>query len=198
MSLMEPRKTPVQARSAATVEAILEGAVQVLETLGVGGFATTAVAARAGVSVGTLYQYFADKNVLAAALSRKARAGMVEAVAAAVDASADLPLEAALEALVAASMRGDAMRPRFAQTLDALEAHLPLQGEAAAVDRALNAQIARFLAGRFTWGEAELADRADDVRVVVKALIEAAAARGRPPQADRIARQVSALLGMAA
>jgi len=198
MSLLEPRKTPVQARSAATVEAILEGAVQVLETQGAGGFTTTAVAARAGVSVGTLYQYFADKNVLAAALSRKARAGMVEAVAAAVDASADLPLEAGLEALVAASMRGDAVRPRFAQTLDALEAHLPLQDEAAAVDRALNIEIARFLAARFAWSAAELTERADDVRVVVKALIEAAATRGQPADGARIARQVSALLGAAA
>lgn len=195
MSLMEPRKTPVQARSAATVEAILEGAVQVLETQGAGGFTTTAVAARAGVSVGTLYQYFADKNVLAAALSRKARAGMVEAVAAAVDASAALPLEAALEALVAASLRAEVQRPRFARTLDALEAHLPLQDEAAAVDRALNIEIARFLAARFAWSEAELAERADDVRVVVKALIEAAAARGQPTDGARIARQVSALLG---
>lgn len=195
MSLMAPRKTPVQSRSAATVEAILEGAVQVLETQGAGGFTTTAVAARAGVSVGTLYQYFADKNALAAALSRKARAGMVEAVAKAVDASAALPLEAALEALVAASLRAEVQRPRFARTLDALEAHLPLKDEAAAVDRALNAQIARFLAARFVWGEAELAERADDVRVVVKALIEAAGARGQSADGARIARQVSALLG---
>jgi AcrR family transcriptional regulator len=192
---MAPRKTPVQVRSAATVEAILEGAVQVLETQGAGGFTTTAVAARAGVSVGTLYQYFADKNALAAALSRKARAGVVEAVAAAVDASAALPLEAALEALVAASMQGDALRPRFARTLDALEAHLPLQDEAAAVDRALNAQIARFLAVRFAWTDLKLTERADDVRVVVKALIEAAGARGQSADGARIARQVSALLG---
>jgi AcrR family transcriptional regulator len=191
---MEPRKTPVQARSAATVEAILEGAVQVLEAQGAGGFTTTAVAARAGVSVGTLYQYFADKNALAAALSRKARAGMVETVAAAVDASAALALEPALEAIVAASLRGDVQRPRFARTLDALEAHLPLQDEAAAVDRALNAQIGRFLAARFAWGAADLAERADDVRAVVKAMIEAAAARGQPADVARIARQLSAML----
>ncbi len=195
MGLLEPRKTPVQARSSATVAAILEGAAQVLEAEGAGGFTTNAVAARAGVSIGTLYQYFGDKNALAAALSRKARAGLVEAVAVAVEDSAALPLQAALERVVAASLLGETLRPRFAHALDALEAHLPLHGEAAAVDMALNAEIAGFLAERFE-GE-DLAETADDVRAVVRALIEAAVSRGRPADgllAAHIARSVSGLL----
>ena len=60
----EPRKTPVQRRSGATVEAILEAAIQVLLKLGAEKLTTTAVAARAGVSVGTLYQYFANKQAM--------------------------------------------------------------------------------------------------------------------------------------
>lgn len=60
----EPRKRPVQARSAATVEAIFEATIQVLLEVGADLLTTTRVAERAGVSVGTLYQYFPNKDSL--------------------------------------------------------------------------------------------------------------------------------------
>ena len=66
--LLEPRKCPVQRRSQATVEQLLVAAVQVFEEHGYAGTTTNRVAARAGVSVGTLYQYFPNKEALAVAL----------------------------------------------------------------------------------------------------------------------------------
>src|SRR5438034_5527638 len=69
--LLEPRKSPVQARSAASVDAILEATIQVLLNVGKERLTTTRVALRAGVSVGTLYQYFPNKSaLLQAALKR--------------------------------------------------------------------------------------------------------------------------------
>jgi AcrR family transcriptional regulator len=69
--LLEPRKAPVQARSTASVNAILEATVQVLLKIGKERLTTTRVASRAGVSVGTLYQYFPNKKaLLQAALKR--------------------------------------------------------------------------------------------------------------------------------
>ena len=69
--LLEPRKSPVQARSAASVDAILEATIQVLLSVGKEQLTTTKVALRAGVSVGTLYQYFPNKSaLLQAALKR--------------------------------------------------------------------------------------------------------------------------------
>jgi AcrR family transcriptional regulator len=62
--LLEPRKRPVQARSAASVDAILEATTQVLLSVGKERLTTTKVALRAGVSVGTLYQYFPNKSAL--------------------------------------------------------------------------------------------------------------------------------------
>jgi AcrR family transcriptional regulator len=62
--LLEPRKSPVQARSAASVAAILEATIQVLLSVGKERLTTTKVAMRAGVSVGTLYQYFPNKSSL--------------------------------------------------------------------------------------------------------------------------------------
>jgi AcrR family transcriptional regulator len=70
-TVMEPRKSPVQARSVASVEAILKATLQVLVSIGKERLTTTRVATRAGVSVGTLYQYFPNKRaLLRAALQR--------------------------------------------------------------------------------------------------------------------------------
>jgi len=55
------RKTPKQTRSNALVAAVLDAAVQVLKAEGAGRFTTARVAERAGVSVGSLYQYFPNK-----------------------------------------------------------------------------------------------------------------------------------------
>ena len=66
----EPRKSPVQARSAASVDAILKATVQVLLRVGKQKLTTTRVAIRAGVSVGTLYQYFPNKSALLRAAMR--------------------------------------------------------------------------------------------------------------------------------
>ena len=60
----EPRKRPLQARSAVTVEAISEATIQVLLGPEADRLTTTRVAARAGVSVGTLYQYYPNKQSL--------------------------------------------------------------------------------------------------------------------------------------
>lgn len=64
LTALEPRKTPVQARSTVTVEAISEATIQVLLTHGADRLTTTRVAERAGVSVGTLYQYYPNKRSL--------------------------------------------------------------------------------------------------------------------------------------
>jgi AcrR family transcriptional regulator len=61
---LEPRKTPVQARSTVTVQAICEATIQVLLSHGAERLTTTRVAQRAGVSVGTLYQYYPNKRSL--------------------------------------------------------------------------------------------------------------------------------------
>lgn len=71
VSSLKPRKMPAQARSAATVEAILQAATQVLISSGFEKMSTTHIAERAGVSVGSFYQYFPNKRALLAALVQR-------------------------------------------------------------------------------------------------------------------------------
>ena len=61
---LAPRKLPRQARSQATVDVIFEATIQVLLSAGSQRLTTTRVAERAGVSVGTVYQYYPNKQSL--------------------------------------------------------------------------------------------------------------------------------------
>ena len=62
--IISPAKPPKQRRSTVTVDAILQATIQVLRRDGKARLTTTRIAARAGVSVGTLYQYFPNKTAL--------------------------------------------------------------------------------------------------------------------------------------
>ena len=66
-----PRKTPRQPRSRVTVEAILDAAARILGERGWAGFTTNAAAEVAGVSIGSLYQYFPNKLALVEAVRRR-------------------------------------------------------------------------------------------------------------------------------
>ena len=59
-----PRKRPEQDRSRATVDAIIAAAAHVLVRAGYAAFTTNRVAEKAGVSIGSLYQYFPNKDSL--------------------------------------------------------------------------------------------------------------------------------------
>lgn len=76
------RRKPQQKRSAATVRAILDAASQVLARDGIDRLTTAAVAERAGVGIGSLYQYFANKDDLLVALARRALVAFQSSIAA--------------------------------------------------------------------------------------------------------------------
>lgn len=66
-----PRKVPEQDRSRQTVKAIVEAAAHILIKHGYDAFTTNRVAERAGVSIGSLYQYFPNKDALLSELMRR-------------------------------------------------------------------------------------------------------------------------------
>ncbi len=65
---MASRRTPRQERSVVTVEAIVTAADRILQADGLPALTSNRIAEGAGVSVGTLYQYFADKHAICRAL----------------------------------------------------------------------------------------------------------------------------------
>lgn len=70
-SLYSLRKTPVQGRSKATVEAVLEAGARLLLSIGYDKASTNKIAKLAGVSVGSLYEYFPGKEAIFAEISRR-------------------------------------------------------------------------------------------------------------------------------
>jgi AcrR family transcriptional regulator len=98
----EPRKTPVQARSTVTVEAISEAAIQVLLSHGTDRLTTTRVAQRAGVSVGTLYQYYPNKQALLFAVLENHLTHVMATVEAACESACHKPLAEMIREMVEA------------------------------------------------------------------------------------------------
>jgi len=92
------RKQPRQARSRATIEAILQAAAHILGERGWDGLTTNAVAERAGVSIGSLYQYFPHKLALVEAVRRRHFEDVLAVLRAAAD--PQLPPVRRIEALV--------------------------------------------------------------------------------------------------
>jgi AcrR family transcriptional regulator len=114
---LEPRKTPVQARSAVTVEAIFEATIQVLLEIGPDRLTTTRVAERAGVSVGTLYQYFPHKHSLLFSVVEQHLSRVAEAVEQACQRNHGRPLAAMIESVVQAFVDAKMQRSDISMAL---------------------------------------------------------------------------------
>ena len=137
LSAFEPRKTPVQARSAVTVEAISEATIQVLLSHGGDRLTTTLVAERAGVSVGTLYQYYPNKEALLFAVLEAAMNRMTVAVETACEQARHKPLAEMVKDVVEAFVDAKMARPDISAALYQISANV---GGPALVKKALQRQ----------------------------------------------------------
>lgn len=70
-SPVSQRRQPVQTRSQQTIQTLFKAAAQILDKEGEGGLTTNKVAAAAGFSIGTLYQYFPSKEMLVRAMAAR-------------------------------------------------------------------------------------------------------------------------------
>ena len=98
------RTEPIQERSAARVDALLDAAAEVVDEIGFDRLTTAMVAERAGASIGTVYRYFPDRIVLLQALRDRAidryRAAIVDRIASSKPASWLDAVESAIDAFV--------------------------------------------------------------------------------------------------
>ncbi|MEY2891426.1 MAG: hypothetical protein RJA98_1334 [Pseudomonadota bacterium] len=113
----QPRRSPRQARSGTTVEAIFEATIQVLLKEGLARLTTIRVAERAGVSVGTLYQYFPNKQALQYAILVRHFDELAVAVEGVRDAAAVRPLAQLADDVARAYIQVKTARPDLTQAL---------------------------------------------------------------------------------
>jgi len=110
---LSPRKKPVQARSQATVDAILEATARVLVDSGYDRASTNRIADRAGVSIGSLYQYFPSKESLVGALIDRHSDEMLAVFLRQVAAVKDAPIHEAVRAVVVATVDSHLVEPKL-------------------------------------------------------------------------------------
>ena len=106
-----PRKSATQKRSQATVEALLDATARVLTTVGYDRASTNRIAATAGVSVGSLYQYFPNKEALVATLVARHNREMLQLLRNALEKVASLDLATAMRELVRATVDAHLVDP---------------------------------------------------------------------------------------
>ena len=107
------RRKPTQERAQATVQAILEATGELLVRDGYARTSTNAIARRAGVSVGSLYHYFDDKDAIIVALSQVVIGRKLEVLVQALQVTHELELEDGIRRLVHAMLAGpERVRPR--------------------------------------------------------------------------------------
>jgi AcrR family transcriptional regulator len=172
LQALKARKAPQQARSAATLDAIFEATIQVLLDEGAARLTTTRVAVRAGVSVGTMYQYFPHKrSLLHAILARN----LNEVTAEVETACARLEgrrLAEISDGIVAAYLSAKLERLDLSRALFRIAPDLDFAELQSDMAKRMNKAVGAAL-------ESASDARVDDVRVAVPMLLAAAAGATR-------------------
>jgi AcrR family transcriptional regulator len=99
------------------VEIILAGATRVFETEGYARATTNRIAAAAGVSVGSVYQYFPDKDAMLTELMRRYREKLVERIGERVAQMNEVSFEAVVHTLLSAILNDDQINPALRRVL---------------------------------------------------------------------------------
>jgi AcrR family transcriptional regulator len=141
----KPRKTATQQRSRLTVDALLEATARILLKEGYDRASTNKIAAEAGVSIGSLYQYFPSKEALVAAVIERHIGEMMQLVREALAKAAALPIREATRALVKVMTDAHRVNPRLHR---ALVEQVPRVGQLEKIqdiDREAHALVHRYL-----------------------------------------------------
>ena len=149
-----PRKSATQKRSRATVEALLDATARVLTKEGYDRASTNRIAAIAGVSVGSLYQYFPNKEALVAALVARHNREMLDLLRDALKEVASLDLATAIAKLVRAAVDAHRVDPALHRVFDE---QVPRMGQLAKIE-ALQGETFRLV-------RSYLEERRDEVSV---------------------------------
>lgn len=179
-----------------TYTAVLEATARILETRGLEAANTNAIADLAGISVGSLYQYFPNKAAIFAELVRKAERETAEALEIIVARTADRPFDERLRHLVRAGVAQQMVQPNLARIMDALETEMPDDTELKSYEDRLLALISQFLGEHREAGIGPVnKTTARDVLSIVKGMVDGASFAGETDAKDLERRVQRAILG---
>jgi AcrR family transcriptional regulator len=111
------RREPKQRRARETVEAVLDAVVRILKRNGVEGVTTNRVAEVAGVSIGSVYQYFPDKRAIFTALHDRHVSQITSLIESTLVQHAAAPLDGLVRALVGALVEAHGTDPELHELL---------------------------------------------------------------------------------
>ncbi len=114
---LDPRKNPQQRRSRITIDSIFEATIQVLLANGPDSITTLQIAERAGVSVGSLYQYFPNKSALLAAVVKRHVGEVVDHTIGACRAVHGKDIREMCAAMMSAFVEAKTRRPEVSRAL---------------------------------------------------------------------------------
>ena len=115
--LTKPRKDASQERSRATVDALLEATARILVREGFDRASTNRIADVAGVSIGSLYQYFPSKEALVAAVIERHQQDIRQVIQGELEKAAMLPIEQGVRMLVAVAVKSHRIAPKLHRVL---------------------------------------------------------------------------------
>lgn len=115
--LTNPRKRASQERSRATIDALIEATARILVRDGFDRASTNRIAQEAGVSIGSLYQYYPGKDALVAAVIERHNQDLMKVVRHALAEIAEQPIEQAVRKLVAAAIEAHRVDPKLHRVL---------------------------------------------------------------------------------
>jgi AcrR family transcriptional regulator len=190
------RRSPLQARSAETIAVILEASTQILETRGLAAFNTNAVAERAGVSVGSLYQYFPGKEAILAALHRRYEERLLHAVMSSLTATHGKELSVRIPALVNALIDAHMFSPALHRILESEESRISAEGETvSSIGSAVHKNVVRMLREhKVRISGVSIPEAAEDLSRIARALIDAALANNTGVVTTRHRRRIARAL----
>ena len=111
--LTKPRKNASQDRSRATVDALVEATARILVKEGFDKASTNRIAETAGVSIGSLYQYFPGKDALVAAVIDRHTEDLMQVVRDTLAEVIEIPLERAVRRIVSVAIEAHRVDPKL-------------------------------------------------------------------------------------
>jgi AcrR family transcriptional regulator len=170
----------------------MEAGAHILERNGLEGYTTNAIAERAGVSIGSFYQFFPNKDAVTVALIEREADTLLADMAAIESAKG---FEAGLNHMIRSAIAHQMRRPKLARLLDFEEDRLPMRSRNKRVADIFHAALLRILgqSKKRIAGDGEMV--ALDVFAIMKGMVDAAGEREETDALDLERRVCRALFG---